>query len=535
MNANLQIELPDIGDFTDVEIVEIHVAVGDALTVEDPIITLESDKATMDVPSPQAGVVGKLLVNIGDKISKGQPLIEIEPSIEPTSVEIESRSTAPTSEPETAGGETIIKLPSIGDFSDVEIIELHVALGDSVNAEDSILTLESDKASMDVPSPNSGTVTKILVAVGDRVSEGDDLVHLGPRLSQQTDEVVERSKEPEVPVVAPDEDERPYRPEPQTTRRPPPTPLPPPAEVSKSSKSHASPAIRRFARELGADLSRIRGSGPKGRILKGDVEQHVKQQLKEGYSGKFLPSTGIPPIPEEDFSKFGEIQKVGLSKIKRITGTRLHQSWLNIPHVTHHDEVDITELEEFRKATTRELQKDGVRITVLSFICKAMVATLQKFPTFNASLSPDSETLILKKYFNIGIAVDTPNGLVVPVLRNIAGLGVTEIAGRLQETGVRVRSGKSTPSDFEGGSITISSLGGIGGRFFTPIINPPEVAILGVSRHHTVTIATESGFETRLFLPLSLSYDHRVIDGAEAARFCAHLGWLLTDPRRILL
>ena len=441
-----------------------------------------------------------------------------------------------------------VRLPDIGDFTDVEVIEIHVSSGDSVSADDSLITLESDKATMDVPSPDSGEVADIVVAIGDKISEGDVILTLNSvadTTAKQEPQTV--PKEPEIEEQSTVEESVPEGPSTETVedssaniasdpfapKRPP--VLPPPVERSKGVLAHASPAVRRFARELGADLSQIRGTGAKGRIIKEDVQSYVKGILQEGPMHSRGGIIGPPPIPEVDFSQFGETEVVRLSKIKKITGDRLHRSWLDIPHVTHHDEADISELDIFRKAIDAEERIAGTRVTILAFICKAIINALQQYPNFNASLSPDRQNLILKRYFNIGVAVDTANGLVVPVIRDIHKLGVLEIARTLQEIGEKARAGKLTPTDFQGGCFTISSLGGIGGRFFTPIINPPEVAILGVSRNHQVAVPSDDGVEWKTMLPLSLSYDHRVIDGAEAARFVKFVCELLFDARRILL
>ncbi len=436
-----------------------------------------------------------------------------------------------------------VKLPDIGDFTDVEVIEIHIASGDMVAAEDSLITLESDKATMDVPSPQSGEVAEIFVSVGDKISEEDPIL----TLKGVSDLEIEPESEPTEPDQESDEttpEESPAESieesapatvssDPFAPKRPP--VLPPPVERAKGTLAHASPAVRRFARELGADLSKIRGTGAKGRIIKEDVQNYIKNILQEGFEPARGGFIGPPPIPEVDFSQFGLIESVRLSKIKRITGDRLHRSWLDIPHVTHHDEADISELEIFRKAIDAEEKISGTRVTILAFICKAIINALQQYPNFNASLSSDRQSLIMKRYFNIGVAVDTPNGLVVPVIRDIQKLGVLEIARTLQGLGEKARAGTLTPTDFQGGCFTISSLGGIGGRFFTPIINPPEVAILGVSRNHQVAVPGDDGVEWKTMLPLSLSYDHRVIDGAEAARFVKFVCELLFDARRILL
>lgn len=438
-----------------------------------------------------------------------------------------------------------VRLPDIGDFNDVEVIEIHIASGDTVASEDSLITLESDKATMDVPSPQSGEVAEIVVSIGDKISEGDPILTLKgvPEIGHEQESESEPAEpEQESTEVAPEDppaetvDESPPTPvssDPFAPKRPP--VLPPPVERAKGTLAHASPAVRRFARELGADLSEIRGTGAKGRIIKEDVQSYIKNILQEGFTHTRGGIIGPPPIPEVDFSQFGPIESVRLSKIKRITGDRLHRSWLDIPHVTHHDEADISELEIFRKAIDAEEKISGTRVTILAFICKAIINALQQYPNFNASLSSDRQSLIMKKYFNIGVAVDTPNGLVVPVIRDIQKLGVLEIARTLQDLGEKARAGQLTPTDFQGGCFTISSLGGIGGRFFTPIINPPEVAILGVSRNHQVAVPSDDGVEWKTMLPLSLSYDHRVIDGAEAARFVKFVCELLFDARRILL
>ncbi len=536
MSAGELVALQDIGDFSDVEIIEILVNVGDTLAVDDSILTLESDKATMEVPSVVAGKISEIIVSVGDKVSQGDPLLRIEAASSDNEADSkDGQADQPQPEPQAPASdstETVV-LQDIGDFSDVEVIEVLVNAGDVLAIDDSILTLESDKATMEVPSLVSGKVSQVIVSVGDKVSKGDPLLSI-----ESGQPAAASSKQDAKSPAQPDHPSKPDAVKPSDEGRPihsPPSSLPPPAELSKSTKPHASPSVRRYARELGADLSKVRGTGQKGRITKDNVTQYVKQALQVSEAPKTAVAFGPPPIPEVDFSQFGSIETVSLSKIKRITGARLHRSWLDIPHVTHHDEAEITELEEFRKSASAELKSQGIRITVLSFICKAMVHALKEFPAFNSSLSPDSQSLILKKYINLGIAVDTPNGLVVPVIRNVESTSVREFAIKLQETGARAREGRLTPSDFEGGCFTISSIGGIGGRFFTPIINPPEVAILGVSRHQSVVVPDGGGVRTAIRIPLSLSYDHRVIDGAEAARFSAHLCRLLEDPRRILL
>ncbi len=536
MSNATEVLLPDIGDFADVEIIELHVSVGDHINIDDSIVTLESDKATMDVPSTVNGTVASIQVAVGEHVSEGDLIITV--TEEQENVSEKSNQQDSGSEATPSDSEIVqVHLPDIGDFQNVEIIELHVAVGTAISVDDSIITLESDKATMDVPCTVSGQVASILVGIGDRVSEGDVLIEVAEtgEVPTPSAQLIDEDTEPiEVPATktAPDTSSRSKSVGPS----PPPT-LPPPVERSKGAIPHASPSVRRFARRLGADLSQVRGTGPKGRIMQIDVEHHIKNQLTSTGTGERGAISGPPPISQVDFTKFGETKRLELSKIKRITGDRLHRAWLDIPHVTHHDEADITELESFRqKASAESTKSGGPKITMLAFITKAVVRALDEFPTFNASLSSDAQALILKQYCNIGVAVDTPNGLVVPVIRDVRALSVTDLAQIFAETSERARAGKLTPTDFEGGCFTISSLGGIGGRFFTPIINPPEVAILGVSRHHPVLVPSNwRDHESCLMLPLSLSYDHRVVDGAEAARFVAFLGSLLSQPLKLLL
>ncbi len=420
-----------------------------------------------------------------------------------------------------------IKVPDIGDFADVEIIEILVSQGDQVKIEDPLVTLESDKATMEIPSSDKGLIHDINVTVGQRVSEGTLLMRL-TLIPPEPDTVSSKtptSTTPADPVPPP-----PSLPV-EDTHSPPST-LPPPVEKSGIALPHASPAIRRFARELGADLSQIRGSGAKGRILKEDVTGWVKQQLNTPARDT---GTGIPSLPEIEFSQFGEIETVSLSRIKKRSGPHLHAAWLNIPHVTHHDEADITELEAFRQSLKVEAEKEGIRITLLAFVTKILCSALKKFPSFNASLHPNGDSLILKKYFNIGIAVDTPQGLVVPVLKDVDRKSIFDLAREMGVLSTRARESKLTPEDLKGSCMTISSLGGIGGSAFTPIVNAPEVAILGISRARMMPVWDGKAFEPRLILPLDLSYDHRVIDGAEGARFAAYLTQSFGDVRRLSL
>jgi len=441
-----------------------------------------------------------------------------------------------------------IKVPDIGDFEGVEVIEILVASGDSINIEDPIASLESDKAAMEIPSPIAGKVKEVKVKLGDKVSEGDLLITV--EASESTSEAApaepetpaEQAKDEQAPAPAREAKPAPKSATPQPTAPAPVTPRPSPtANMSVNEdafrKAHASPSVRKFARELGADLGGISGTGIKGRILKQDVKAWVKQALAAGSQGGGL---GIEPMPEIDFSQFGEIEVQELTRINKLTGKFLHRNWLSVPHVTQFDEADITELEAFRKQLNKENEKAGIRITVLAFLMKALVSALREFPRFNSSLDHTGENLILKKYVNIGVAMDTPDGLVVPVIRDCDRKSLVELAIEVVETSKRARDKKLSPADMSGGCISISSLGGIGGTAFTPIVNAPEVAILGVSRSSMkpVYVKNDDGegeFVPRLMLPLSLSYDHRVIDGADGARFTSYLSTVLSDTRRLLL
>lgn len=442
--------------------------------------------------------------------------------------------------------ETIeVKVPDLGDFKDIPVIEVLVRPGDAIKAEDPLLTLESEKATMEVPAPSAGVVRELKVKVGDKVSQGSVVLLLESSAGSAPSPV------PQPPSAA--------APAPQPTgANPVAAPAPaaevaptastgerhlaslPPADEASFESAHASPAVRRFARELGVDLGRVQGSGPKARILKEDVQAHVKQAMSAPKSASAGAAgggaaLGLLPWPQVDFSKFGATENVALSRIKKLSGANLHRNWVMIPHVTQHDDADITELEAFRKAQAEAARKQDVRLTPLAFIMKAVVAALKAFPEFNASLSADGETLVLKKYFHIGVAVDTPDGLVVPVIRDVDTKGVMQLAKELAAVSVKARDKKLSPADMQGGSFSISSLGGIGGTLFTPIINAPEVAILGVSKSVMRPVYVDGKFEPRLMLPLSLSYDHRVIDGAQGARFITFLNGVLSDIRRLVL
>ena len=560
MGKQTQVLLPDIGDFSGVEVIEVLVAAGDRVAAEDSLITLESDKATMEIPSPEAGLVKRLHVKVGDRLSQGDLILDLETGEAGKPEEIEEAPlpqqaesggvAAPPSVPvppaPAPGGTGVeVSLPDIGDFSDVEVIEVLVSPGDHVHVDDSLITLESDKATMEIPSPYAGTVKEVKVSVGDRLNQGDLLLRMDREAGDAaglTTPVPEPTAEEIEPAQAPAAEAKPKALERQPGEKAPQHPpvMPRPADmaaIAKGRKPHASPAIRRFARELGVDLTLVVGSGPKGRITKDDVQEFVKRALREGAPGAPVAAgpLSLPGIPEVDFSRFGEVEAKPLPRIKKISGAHLHRCWLNVPHVTQFDEADITELEAFRKAQQDHAAKQGSKLTLFPFLLKACVAALKQMPEFNSSLAPDGEQLIYKKYYHIGVAVDTPNGLMVPVLREVDRKGVFDLAKELTEVSDKARNGKLLPADLQGGCFSISSLGGIGGTAFTPIVNAPEVAILGVSRAAMKPVWDGSAFQPRLILPLSLSYDHRVIDGAQGVRFTSYLTGLLSDIRRLLL
>jgi pyruvate dehydrogenase E2 component (dihydrolipoamide acetyltransferase) len=430
-----------------------------------------------------------------------------------------------------------VKVPDIGDFKNIPVIEVLVQPGDSVKPEDSLITLESDKATLEVPSPTAGTVREVKVKVGDKVSQGSLVLLLEQQGAKAPPPKPPEARAPEKPA-APAATAAQPAPAPAATPRAEPAPAqaPMPASGSESGATpHASPSVRRLARELGVDLARVAPSGPKGRILAGDVQAYVKGALARGPEQGGAAGLRLEPLPQVDFSKFGPVETQALTRIRKISGGVLHRNWVTIPHVTQHGEADITDLESFRESQSETAQKDGIKLTLLGFLMKASVVALKQFPDFNASLSADGESLIVKRYYHVGIAVDTPNGLVVPVIRDVDKKGLLELARELAETSARMRAGKIAPTDLQGGCFSISSLGGIGGSYFTPIINAPEVAILGVGRAVMRPSWNGKRFVPRLMLPLSLSYDHRVIDGAVGARFITFLADVLTDIRRLVL
>ncbi len=548
---------PDVGG-DEVEVIEILINAGDSVEVEDSLITVESDKASMDIPAPFAGVVAEVKVNVGDKISEGallamfeaaaeaaaetaaEPEVESKPEPEPEAAAPAENAAEPAAKPATTTTETIdVKVPDIGESGEVDVIEVLVQAGDEIEAEDGLITLETDKATMDVPAPQGGKVESVAVAVGDKVKEGSLVITLTVTTTESASEAPAESAAPAEQPAAESKE-----PTPASGSRKPPVPDHPLDKKQQSDGlAYASPAVRRLANEFGVDLGVVKGSGRKQRILKEDVQEYVKYELSRpkatAASGTAQGAGGLQVIaqPKVDFSKFGEVEEVPLTRIQKISGPNLHRNWVTIPHVTQFDEADITELEAFRKAEN-EIQakkKDGVKITPLVFIMKAAAKALREFPVFNSSLAESGEALVMKKYVHIGIAVDTPNGLVVPVIRDVDKKGIYELSEELVEISVKARDGKLKAQDMQGGCFSISSLGGIGGTAFTPIVNAPDVAILGVSKSEMKPKWNGKEFVPRLTLPLSLSYDHRVIDGALAARFSVYLSAVLSDIRKLVL
>ena len=555
--ANIvEVKVPDIGDFKDVPVIELLVKVGDMVKAEDSLVTLESDKATMDVPSPVSGVVTELKLKIGDKVAEGSLVALIETAAVGQATVAAPSASAPVAAAAVApvaAAVVEVKVPDIGDFKDVPIIELLVKVGDTVKAEDSLMTLESDKATMDIPSPVSGVVTELKVKVGDKVAEGVVLAMLKvsggatvPAAAPAATPLAgSAAPQPVVaPAVAPAAASgagaaSDYRPgDAELISVPPRVSMPTPAERLHGGAAHASPSVRRFARELGVDVAKVRGTGPKGRILQIDIQAYVKGVISAPPSAPTAAATGggldLLPWPKIDFSKFGAIDVQPLSRIKKISGANLSRNWVMIPAVTYHEDADITDLEAFRVQINKENEKaGGAKLTMLAFLIKACVKAMQKYPEFNSSI--DGDNLVLKKYFNIGFAADTPNGLMVPVIKNADTKGVFDLARETGELARQAREGKLKPADMQGACFTISSVGGIGGTYFAPIVNAPEVAILGVSKSAMKPVWDGKAFVPRLTLPLSLTADHRVIDGALATRFNVYLAQLLADMRRGML
>lgn len=535
---SIEIKLPDIGN-DEVEVTEILVKVGDKVAVDDNIMTVEGDKASMEIPAPQAGIVKSIIVKVGDKVKTGVDIMvfDEESSAATPAPQSASQPTAPKVEvtPTTSSvSQTVdVNVPDIGG-DEVEVTEISVKVGDTVAIDDNIITVEGDKASMEIPAPVAGVVKNIIIKVGDKVKTGSKIMEFEtttaapaansaatapapastPTASASTTAVAASTATATVPATSGND------------------------FVENDAYAHATPSVRRLAREFGVNLAKVTPTGPKHRILREDIQAYVKnavKQVESGAAGGALP--GLLPWPKVDFSKFGEIESLPLTKIQKVSGANLHRNWVMIPHVTEFDESDITDLEAFRKQQNAEAEKKklDLKITPLVFIMKAVASALKAYPRFNSSLSEDAQTLIIKKYINIGVAVDTPNGLVVPVFKDVDKKGIVELSRELAEISKKARDGKLTGSDMQGGCFTISSLGGIGTTSFTPIVNAPEVGILGVSRSSMKPIWNGKEFTPRLMLPLSLSFDHRVIDGADGARFLSHIVNVLSDLRRLVM
>lgn len=554
--ALVEVKVPDIGDFDEVAVIELLVKVGDTVKAEQSLITVESDKASMEIPSSTAGVVKELRVKLGDKVKEGSVVLMVEasgdvaaspsassaaPAAAPAAAPV---AAAPAAAPATvtaassASGPIEVHVPDIGDFKDVAVIEIFVKPGDAIKMEQSLITVESDKAAMEIPSSAAGVLKELKVKIGDKVNIGDLLAILeGTVVSAATAAPVAAS----VSAAAPATVSAPVAAPALAT-----TSVAAPAHnpgASTLGLPHASPSVRKFARELGVPLEEVKGNGPKGRITQDDVQAftkavmagatQTKAQAAKAPAGGDGAALGLIPWPKVDFAKFGPIERKEMGRIKKISGANLLRNAIMIPAVTNHDDADITELEAFRVSTNKENEKSGVKVTMLAFLIKACVAALKKYPEFNSSL--DGDALVYKNYWHIGFAADTPNGLMVPVIKDADKKGILQISQEMGELAKKARDGKLSPAEMTGATFTISSLGGIGGKYFTPIINAPEVAILGVCKSTHEPVWDGKQFVPRLMLPLSLTWDHRVIDGAAAARFNAYLGQILGDFRRVLL
>ena len=582
--ATIDIQVPDIGDFDEVTVIELLVKPGDTIKADQSLLTVESDKASMEIPSSAGGVVKALKVALGDKVKQGSVVLTLETADAATSSDekpaVVQADTAPDATksiadapaaatataaapasvpaqapaPAASAGVVEVRVPDIGDFKDVSVIEVLVNVGDTIKVEQSLVTVESDKASMEIPSSAAGVLKDLKVKLGDVINIGDLLALLeGSAPVAQAASAAPAAATATAVAPAPAA----LAPSPATATAAAPVPVvapaasvPPhePTVAPTGQLPHASPSVRKFARELGVPLAEVKGAGPKGRITLDDIQAFSKsvmdgslrtqaQVAKTPAAAASAGTSGVGldllPWPKVDFTKFGPVERKDMSRIKKISGANLHRNWVMIPHVFNHDDADITELEAFRVSMNKENEKSGVKLTMLAFLIKACVAALKKFPDFNASL--DGDQLVLKQYYHIAFAADTPNGLVVPVIKNADQKGIVQISTEMGELAKKARDGKLSPADMQGACFTISSLGGIGGRYFTPIINAPEVAILGVCKSQTEPVWDGKQFQPRLMLPLSLSWDHRVIDGASAARFNAYLGQILGDFRRILL
>lgn len=541
------IKIPDLGGGDGVEVIEICVAVGDSVEAEDSLLVLESDKATMEVPAPQAGTVKSIKLKLGDKVGEGDSILELEvagdalataptaeaaPVAEPEAEPV--KPAEPVSEaPVVSSIEQLVAVPDIGTGDQVELIEICVAVGDAVEEGDSLVVLESDKASMEVPAPFAGTVAAIEVAVGDKVGQDSPLMKISGAVQSAVAEASSAAEQPASPVPSSQATSQTSSQVPGSTTAGAATRQAGEQAVTSQGGVYAGPAVRKLAREFGIPLSEVKSTGPRGRILKEDLHAYAQQRAASPKSA--VGGNGIPALPDIDFSQFGEVDIQPLSKLHKLTASNMHRSWLNVPHVTQYDDADITELEAFRADMKAEAQARGSKLTPLPFLLKAAAAALLANPKFNASLSADGEKMVFKHYVHIGVAVDTPAGLVVPVLRDVDRKSLWQLAEESAELAQKAKDRKLRPADMQGGCFTISSLGNIGGTGFTPIINTPEVAILGVSKLAVKPVWDGEQFQPRKMLPLSLSYDHRAINGAEAGKFFTELGAMLADIRRLLL
>ena len=552
MATTIDIQVPDIGDFDEVTVIELLVKPGDTVKAEQSLITVESDKASMEIPSSHAGVVKDIKIKLGDKVKQGSVVLTLEaagavsapapvaaPAPPPAASAPAAAAPAPVAAAAAASGPVEVRVPDIGDFKDVAVIEVLVKVGDTIKAEQSLVTVESDKASMEIPSSAAGVLKELKVKLGDTLNIGDLLAVLeGSVAPSAASPAASPAPAVAAAAVAPA----------LTLATAPAAAMPAhePTVAPQGGLPHASPSVRKFARELGVPLAEVKGAGPKGRITLDDVQAFTKSVMSgetrtQAQVAKAPAATGagggagldLLPWPKVDFTKFGPVERKDMSRIKKISGANLHRNWVMIPHVCNHDDADITELEAFRVQMNKENEKAGIKITMLAFLIKASVAALKKFPEFNASL--DGDQLVLKQYYNVAFAADTPNGLVVPVIKDADKKGIVQISQEMGELAKKARDGKLSPADMSGACFTISSLGGIGGRYFTPIINAPEVAILGVCKSRVEPVWDGKAFQPRLMQPMSLSWDHRVIDGAAAARFNAYLGQILADFRRVML
>lgn len=560
--ASETIKVPDLGGADEVEVIEVSVNIGDEISVEDTLLVLESDKASMDVPSPKAGVIKKVLVKVGDKISQGTAIVEMESSgsAAPDKAESSAAEKKPEAEPEaekppakesegkksdkpaakSESAEQTVKLPDLGTGDPVDIIEINVAVGDEVAEGDTLMTLEGDKATMDVPSPYAGKITALLVKEGGKVKSGDAVAEMS------TQAAVESAPEPQ-PEQQPEPESKPPQPAPASEKpaeKPPQTAEPSTAPgtlneaEAPAADVYAGPMVRQFARELGVDLRNIKGSGDKGRIAREDVQAYVKKALstlESGAPGAATGGAGIPQIPDLDYSQFGEIEELPLSRIAKLTAANMTRTWLNVPAVTQFDDADITEMEEFRKGLKAEADKRGVKLTPVAFMMLACARALTAHPVINRSWHSSGEKLIQKKFVHIGMAVDTPRGLMVPVIRDVDKKGLWELAEETAAVAQKARDGKLSANEMQGGGFSISSLGAIGGKGFTPIVNAPEAAILGISKASIQPVWDGKAFVPRQMLPLSLTYDHRLINGADAGKFMTDLVTMMGDIRRLLL